>query len=328
MKRIKLIAILVCIFLLLISLNSVVKADTNYGNVTLITQGATINQNGTANIELEYASVTLQWSPADPDVGRNKNGYWIGYRMDAPADLVTDTQTAQKVTYQTRTITNYYWSDEKSFYNDRDGQWYLNLWFYVDQTILDAHEEEFILGEAQFDWDGEGNYVQTVSIKIDPEQVNLTPDANVATVVIQQRGNNASSQDTVFTVEKGKTLDQSLGSIEKSTLATIQARGGFVNFYKMNAGESFDAAKIDTYQVFDPSADLIQEDSITIVAYINIEPDPIAPPPSEETPPSEQTTQSEEKDTTPKTGNVDIIGYVLAIALVSASGIFILRRKH
>ena len=321
MKRIKLIAVLAFMFLLLISLNSVVKADTNYGNVSLLTQGATIKGNGTDDVELEYGSVTLQWEPANASLGRNRNGYWIGYQMNAPADIVTNAETAQKVTYKTRTVTNSNWSVVKSFYDNRDGEWYLNLWVYVDQTILDAHDEEFILGQSQFDWTGDGSYVQTVSITIDPEQVTLTPGENMATITIRQRGNNASSQDTVFTAEKGKTLAQSLGSSEKTILANIQAKEGFVNFYKMDIGESFDATKIDTYQEFDPESDIIEEDNVTIVAYINIEttpePDPVVPEPTEEP-----------KDDSPKTGNVDIIGYVLVIAVVSATGIFILRKKH
>lgn len=328
MKKIRLIAVLAFIFVIAISLNSVVKAETNYGTVTTITQGGTVNQNATSDVEIKYDSATLEWAPADPDIGRNRNGYWIGYRITAPTDIVTDETTAKKATYKTRSVTSPIWSEPKSFFDSKDGEWFLNLWAYIDEVTLDAYkdEEELTLQETQYDWTGEGTDVQTVSIVINPKQITLTPDEDTATVTIKQRGNNASSIDTVFTVEKDKTLYETLGSVEKATLESIQAREGFKNFYKMNDEETFDESKIETYQEFDPESDII-EDDVTIVAYINIVRQPIiTPEPDQEQTPPPATT--EQKDTSPKTGNVEIIGYVLVIALISTGGIFVIRRKH
>lgn len=328
MKRIRLIAVLAFIFGIAISLNSVVKAETNYGSVTTITQGGSVEGDATNDVKLKYESATLEWAPADPDIGRNRNGYWIGYRITAPTDIVTDETTAKKATYKTRSITSPTWSEPKSFFDSKDGEWFLNLWAYIDEVTLDAYkeEEEITLQETQYDWTGEGTDVQTVSIVINPKQITLTPDEDTATVTIKQRGNNASSIDTVFTVEKDKTLYETLGSVEKATLESIQAREGFKNFYKMNDGETFDESKIETYQEFDPESDII-EDDVTIVAYINIVRQPIiTPEPDQEQTPPPATT--EQKDTSPKTGNVEIIGYVLVIALISAGGIFVIRRKH
>ncbi len=331
MKKIRLIAVLAFMFLFAISINSVVKAETNYGSVTTITEGGTVNQNSTSNVEIKYDSATLEWAPADPDIGRNRNGYWIGYKITAPSDVVTDEVSARKATLRTKSSTSTTWSEDISFYDSKDGEWFLNFWAYIDEVTLNAHkdEEEFTLQQAQYDWNGDGTYEQTVSIILNPEQITLTPDEDTATVTIKQRGNNASAVDNVFTVEKDKTLDETLGSVEKDILANIQSREGFIGFYKMNAEDVFDASKIDTYQEFDPSSDIISEDEVTIVAYINIVRDPVITPEPEQQPPVEQPpVTTEQKDTSPKTGTVDIIGYVLVIALVSAGGIFIIRKKH
>ena len=51
------------------------------------------------------------------------------------------------------------------------------------------------------------------------------------------------------------------------------------------------------------------------------------PPATTETP-SKPTTNKGEKDNTPKTGTIDIIGYMIPVAVISAYGIILIKRKE
>ena len=75
MKRIRIITLLAIAFLLIISINNIVRAEAGYGEVTAITGSPTISGTGTANVDIKYDTVSLEWAPADTSIGRNKNGY-------------------------------------------------------------------------------------------------------------------------------------------------------------------------------------------------------------------------------------------------------------
>ena len=54
----------------------------------------------------------------------------------------------------------------------------------------------------------------------------------------------------------------------------------------------------------------------------------ITPPPTTEQPSTGTTTNNNDKDNTPKTGTIDIINYMIPVAVISACGIILIKRKE
>ncbi len=325
MKKIKSIILLATLFLLIISLNNIVRADDGYGNVTIITPGGSVTNSGKENVEIKYESVELTWSAADPNVGRDRNGYWIGYKIEAPTDIITGDEQAQKATFKTR-INGGQWSENKSFFAKKDGNYWLNAWTYVDPALIENNKssEEITLYEAVFDWNGEGTKNQTVTIKLKPSAVNFKETEDMTTVKIKEVGTGASGNVTVFTAPRSKKFLEGLGNSDKAILTNIQNKAGFQKFYKVNSDTfEFDPAKIAEYTEFDPATAELTEDNVYVVAYINNKPSEPAPAPA---PAPAATTP--EKDNTPKTGSNSIIEYVFAITALSGVGIVVLSKKH
>ncbi len=338
MKKVKFVIMLAIILLFVFSINNIVKAEAGMGTVSMITSGGQINGgDGTVkDVVLEYDSVTLNWSEAKPDIGRNRNGYWIGYKIVPPTQAEADTA------YYTTTNDAGVTSEKKSFKANRDGgpgNYYLEAWTFIDENKLANYSDTFILYKAEFDWKNDGSQVQTVTIKVNPKNVNLTRDESTTSIVkVVDLGNGASASETTFTIKKDTTLNQSLTESEKAIFNKYKNIDGFVGFYIFDQNDDnteykFDASKLNEYKVFDPETTSITKKQVTIVAYINKQPTAPASTPSGEQPGAPvasapaASTPSGEKDNTPKTGINDIIGYVVSITLVSAIGIVILSKK-
>ena len=321
MKRIKLILLFTIMFISIISFNNIVKADDQLGKVSDLSGGASQFDGNTAHVELSYNELNLKWFKADYSIGRNADGYWVGYRIDAPS-FIDSEEKAQKIGYHRRNGGATDWTS-RSFMEVKDGEWYMTGWAQVTQQVLDKHEEPFVLYEAEFDWDGNGDYEQSVTIKINPKSTVLETDKK-STVTIREAGNGASDTETVFEIYRGTTLAEGLTETEKNTLDNIKNKEGFVTFYKLpNMDTNFELDKLETYTVFNPENDTIDEEEALIIAYFNAKTEE---PPTQDT--EEPPTTGEQTDNTPATGGIDIIGYVLATIVASATGIVLLSKKH
>ena len=185
--------------------------------------------------------------------------------------------------------------------------------------MLDRNNGDFDLFEVEYDWQGDGEFEQKVTIEVNAEQVTLDP-SNVTTVTVKETGNGASDEVKTFLISTGKSLNEGLIQSELDTLAAIRNEEGFVKFYK--EGEE------DKEFSFDEPID---EERITIVALFN---KPVPEPEPEPTQkPQDQTPDktTEEKDKTPKTGDTEIINYVIMetsglVALAIVIGV--LRKKN
>ena len=335
MKKVKFVIMLSIILLFVFSINNIVKAEAGMGTVSMITSGGTISgSDGTAkDVVLEYDSVSLQWSEANPDIGRNRNGYWIGYKIVPP------TQDEVSTAYYTTTNDEGVTSEKKSFNDHKDGapgNYYLEAWVFIDENKLAKYSDTFTLYKAVFDWKNDGTQVQTVTINVNPKKITLNRDeSTTSSVKVVDLGNGASASETTFTVKKGTTLNESLTDSEKTIFNKYKNIDGFVRFYifdqeEDNTGYNFEVNKVDSYKVFDPASTQITKKQVTIVAYINKQPvAPVATPPQEQPAPAPvASAPSGEKDNTPKTGTNDIIKYVVGITLISAMGIIVLNKKH
>lgn len=321
MKITKRIIVLVITILLIFSFSNVVRAEgSEYGKVTNLSDAEVeITGSETADVELIYNRLKLVWYKAEPSIGRNVDGYWVGYRIDFPEALggaSAPQAEVEKAKYR-RKFTGYDWSEVKSFYSARDGQWFMTGWTQITQERLNANDGEFSLFEAEFDWQGDGTYEQKLTIKVNAKNVELD-SSNVTTVTIKESGNGASSEERTFLIQTGKSLNEGLIESELDEIEGIRNKEGFVKFYKEGAEDeefSFDEA--------------INEKEITIIAQFDAE--ITEPEPEDTTPepePEEPKEKDDEKDDTPKTGGFNFVGYVATITVVSAIGIIIIRKKN
>ncbi len=140
------------------------------GTVSTIT-GGTVEGSGTGNVTVTADNLSLNWSKADLDIGRNVDGWWAGIKITAPAwvDFANS-----DVNYQSQ-VGNADWSSVKSFNTNKDSDDYMTLWTVLTPEKLKVAEEagENIVTRWKFDWDGDGEYEQTVEFVIVPGNITL-----------------------------------------------------------------------------------------------------------------------------------------------------------
>ncbi len=216
---------LLAIFGLFLGTTSV-NALTTFGKVTVLSEGtSSIDNNSTANVTVKYTSGNLKWYPKDPDVNRNFDGYWIGIRIDAPEGR------AEGAKYQRGGVS-------VKFDDVKDGQDYVNAWVGVTEERLaqiKAAGTPYTLIVYDFDWDADGNYDdQKITIQIDPDQISLEkiPETHAKVTVNSIVGNR------VFTVEKGKSLNEYLSKEEKEALNELQVAPKGKKFIGLFKGET------------------------------------------------------------------------------------------
>lgn len=205
-------------------------AESRMGQLSSISEGGTIaNANG-EEVVATFGSETmvLNWSPADSSIGRMQDGWWIGVKMTAPVGMTTESDFAD-VTY--KRLDGEVWSESKIFWNAQDSdinvedtERYITLWGKIDEQILndsltDKDSEDTIDYSWKFDWDGNGEFEQLVTLKIVPDNIELTKDGNkvypitdgngiVSTFsdgLVVQGANNANVVKVVY--ETKQTLD-------------------------------------------------------------------------------------------------------------------------
>ena len=315
-KTCKILTIAIIIFFAICTNNFVKAAQGDYGKVSNLSTDSevTITGEGTGNVKLEYSRLKLAWYKADLSIGRNVDGYWVGYKVEFPENLGgsgAEETEVKKAKYRSRFI-GQDWSEAKSFYDAKDGEWFMTGWVQITQSKLDANDGDFDLFEVEYDWQGDGDYEQNITIEINAENVTLDP-SNVTTVTIKETGNGASDEVRNFLISTGKSLNEGLVQSELDTLASIKSKEGFVKFYE--------EGKEDEEFSFDEP---IEETEITIIALFNkpvIEPEPEQP----------ANTPDKPKDETPKTGDTSFINYVIietSALVILAVAINVLRKKE
>ena len=306
----KILFLTIALFLLIFARNFVKAAQDSFAEISNLSGGdVNVIGSGTAEVKLKYNRLNLIWYKADPSIGRTVDGYWVGYKVNFPESLggnSADQATVEKAKYRGRFIGSE-WSAAKSFYNARDGQWFLTGWVQITQEKLNANEGDFEIFEAEFDWEGDGEFEQNMKIEINSKNVVLD-SSNVTTVTVKETGNGASNDTREFLISTGKSLNEGLAESELNILKIIENEEGFVKFYK--------EGKEDEEFSFDEP---INDKAITIIALFNK---------SEKPSPKPSVSQKVEKDETPKTGTIEPINYVvIATSTLMILGIVIISSK-
>jgi len=170
--------------------NTYAAEDENLGQVSAITESdkAEISKENQSNTVTYNKGITLDWSPANASIGRNKDGWWAGIKMIAPK---FDVSVLENATYDSLAYGASSWKEGKSFWTnkdskDTDAEHYITLWAYVNEENLNnaLSANENIETSWRFDWDNDGVIDQTVMTKINPESVTLNKDGKQVYPVI------------------------------------------------------------------------------------------------------------------------------------------------
>ena len=179
-----------------------------YGTYSAITEAESItvaDASGAASSIHYEDGLTLDWAAADPSIGRNNDGWWVGVQMTAPGDLHTQEDFAG-VNFRSKGSGD--WSEPCSFWDykdsaEEDTQHYITFWGFVTPEKLN----DALMGGSdvtfcwEFDWDKDGTYEQTANLSIDPNGVTLTKEG------AQVYPTAADSLGSVEALSDGLTLD-------------------------------------------------------------------------------------------------------------------------
>ncbi len=135
-----------------------------YGSVEAIT-GGDVTGSTTANVTVEVDETTLEWAAADENIGRLQDGWWVGIDVTAPEGTKDDLAFCRVKTYSDEKF-----GDALSFGVYKDTENTISLWTLVTPEMINefAAKGESIKKWFQFDWDGNGDFEQEITVVIDP----------------------------------------------------------------------------------------------------------------------------------------------------------------
>lgn len=276
---------------------------TNAGKVEDITSSNKIENDDDKVVTITYTKTELEklkWDPANPEIGRTMNGWWIGFKVTAPDNGNYDKEKA------TFTRPNSDGTTTTKKFNDvvdtTNGN-YCSYWFFIDQNTLNEKGSDFVLATYTFDWKGDDSNKLTVKIKIEDAE---------GTVLKENNGSGISQMVTVtidgvkFTLKKGDTLASLTSGYEARLLKSLKESKDdeeFIGFYKEDGTEVKETDKIDADTVLTAKFKTIEKATTT------------------------ETKKEDKKDTTPQTGVVDYSVYMaIATAVVALGGIFTVKK--
>ncbi len=147
-------------------------AEDSMAKVEALVAGGTMEDSNT----VVFADTELVWSEKNASIGRNTDGWWVGIKVTAPEGMSSeDLKNAKYQSNQGGT-----WSADKLFWSYKDSsdtatEHYIGLWGLVnEQFINDALVKgKTINYEYRFSWDGDSDFEQEITMKIDPKTVVL-----------------------------------------------------------------------------------------------------------------------------------------------------------
>ena len=177
-------------------------ADTEW-TLTLPYTAGTLTEDGA-----KFENLTLNFSPADPSIGRMQDGYWVGYKFIAP-EAVTAENIAKTI-YSNDGGNN--WKSFKT-YNDgiENGRYIMQAWVPLTVESVEAFvaAKQTMKWTYKFAWDGNEENAQTFVIEVSPEDVVLNkndgtdPQIKVVDWEIVDKNENL---DVTFVDEDGTKL--------------------------------------------------------------------------------------------------------------------------
>ena len=135
------------------------------GTVETATPGMGVSGNGTAAVGVANNDfITLQWVEADASIGRVNAGGYVDVKIIAPADV------AANATFDCYRATGVNSMDVDYAANKDAGKDYITMWAVVTQDMLNSGDVTY---KWIMDWNGDGTDDQTVTLKLDNDQVIL-----------------------------------------------------------------------------------------------------------------------------------------------------------
>ena len=221
---------------------------TSAGKVTDITDSNKIDKSGENVVTITYTKAELEklkWSTANAGIGRDTNGWWIGYKVTAPNTVnegnIDKAVYNTKVTFSGSNVT-------KKFKDVLDGNFYCNFWVFIDNNVLNKLGSDFTLSVSTFDWNGDNTNDLTVYVKVTNAtgarlKENADDEGKLVNVIIDEYE---------FDIEKGKTL-ASMEGLYKTMLESLKQGASdekFVGFFrKYNGVEVKETDPINEYMI-------------------------------------------------------------------------------
>lgn len=208
--------------------------SSDYGTLSTISSGGSVTDANSENAVASFSNVTLNWDAAEPSIGRMEDGWWVGIKMTAPADMTKEADF-ENVTYQRCTsLSQDKWTDGMSFWNAQDSnkdtvdtERYLTMWGRINEQYLnDAIANNTTVNFAwRFDWNADGVYEQTAELKVKPENIKLIKEAvqvypstvGNGTVTTYSEGLAVQGDANANYVKVTYTADAVLNWVEKNT---------------------------------------------------------------------------------------------------------------
>ncbi len=244
-------------FLVSILFVTPVKALEGYGKVTAydVTEDI-VTGNETSNTTVTFDEVNLRWAPAEPSIGRDRAGWWVGIKIEAPSTVLG---TLENVKYEKADGTVVGWNEVSTSADEKSGH-YVGLWIYLDEAKLDSKTEPYKVGGCTITWDE--THTQTIDVIINPKKVvfNEPSGSGKDYVTVNIDGKE------IFTLEKGQSLNN-LTEYEKTLLAKLQeVETGyeFLGFFTEDGDQVLETESIEAscklYTVFEKTEEQVKED--------------------------------------------------------------------
>lgn len=221
----------------------------NFATIKVISEGTSeVNSSDPANIVVSYKEGNLKWYPAAPELNRNADGWWIGIKITVPQN--PGAFNMEKAQYKRGdTEERMKNSTPVKFSAVKDSETHVEAWFRVDEQKLEEIKKsggDYIAMIYEFDWNGDGKYEQRAIVKVDPDKIKFGDvDNEYAKVTV-----NSEKGSRIFTVKKGKSLNEHLTKEEKDVLnelMTAPKGKKFVGIFNGDKKFSLDTAiDIDT----------------------------------------------------------------------------------
>lgn len=228
-----------------------------YGKVETITDKGNVKNSGTSKVEVLYdKGAALTWSAKDTDIFRNKDGWWVGIKLTAPDignDILKDAKFQSLAYGSANPVTGKSFWEKKDSDETIDKEQYITLWAYVNEELLNSAilNNENVVTEWEFDWNNDKLNDQTVSIKINPEEVVLNDKSGKKVYPSQSSANvEAITEADRMVVEHNESNIVTVSNEDEITIQWSQAdkeigrmQDGWWAGIKIIAPEGFSADK-------------------------------------------------------------------------------------
>ena len=226
---------------------NVFAADTEYAKVSALTDGSSIENNGSDIITVNYdESVKLDWSKAEPAIGRNADGWWVGIKIIAPENYSEEASYIAHYNGVEQARTNTFESAKDS--KPEAQEQYIQMWGFINEAVLNNAivNGEFIENYYEFDWDGDMDYEQTIYVDVDPNAVELYngealvyPDTALGNVGVITESDKMSIDNNNSNVVTITNKENEVINLQWSQKNAYRSADGWWAGIKMTAPEGF-----------------------------------------------------------------------------------------